>query len=220
MSGYYNEKLSAEKLKQCYDAADERIRQYLTAEINFVISHLKPNDIVLELGCGFGRVIKQLQPHCRLTIGIDTAFSSLKLAQESGQLIALMDASNQGFRDNSFDHVICIQNGLSAFQVDRLQLIEESLRITKPGGLVLFSTYAEKFWPHRLRWFEEQSHRGLLGEIDYDKTGDGVIICKDGFRSDTISPNEFNSLASQCDCSFELEEVDQSSLFCILTKNS
>ena len=36
MTDYYSEKLSANKLKRCYDLVKPRIAQYLAAEINFV----------------------------------------------------------------------------------------------------------------------------------------------------------------------------------------
>src|SRR5690606_17505079 len=99
-----------------------------------------------------------------------------------------MDAAATAFRDNQFDRVICIQNGISAFHVDRLALMRESLRICRPGGSVLFSSYSEKFWDHRLAWFEQQSAHGLLGPIDYDRTGNGSIVCTDGFTASTCTP--------------------------------
>ena len=52
-----------------------------------------------------------------------------------------MDAAALGFRDRVFDVVVCIQNGISAFKVDRRALIAEAIRVTRPGGSVLFSSY-------------------------------------------------------------------------------
>ena len=65
-----------------------------------------------------------------------------------------MDAINLGFQDSIFDMVVCIQNGISAFHVDLRALIQETIRITKPGGKILFSTYSDKFWEQRLKWFQ------------------------------------------------------------------
>jgi hypothetical protein len=93
-------------------------------------------------------------------------------------------------------------------------LIAESLRVTRGGGRVLFSSYSEKFWKPRLEWFELQAAHGLLGEIDWDATGDGVIVCQDGFRATTVSPDEFRSLASEFDVRAHIEKVDESSVFC------
>ncbi|GAF70576.1 unnamed protein product, partial [marine sediment metagenome] len=121
-----------------------------------------------------------------------------------------------GFRDGVFDVVVCIQNGISAFHVDQRVLIAESIRVTRPGGRVLFSSYSERFWKHRLEWFRLQAEQRLLGEIDWQATRDGVIVCKDGFRATTIGPDEFISLTSEFNVQRRIVEVDQSSLFCEL----
>jgi len=41
---YYNEKLSADKLKSCYEIAPPRIQQYLEAEVNHVLKKINPED--------------------------------------------------------------------------------------------------------------------------------------------------------------------------------
>jgi 2-polyprenyl-6-hydroxyphenyl methylase/3-demethylubiquinone-9 3-methyltransferase len=219
MDRYYDERLSAERLRKCYEIAPPRVRQYLDAEIAHVADRIQPSDMVLELGCGYGRVLEQLAAKTRLVVGIDTSAASLKLAQEllrgvPNCWLAQMDAVTLGFRDAVFDVVVCIQNGISAFKVDQRTLIAESIRVTRPGGRVLFSSYAEGFWEHRLEWFRLQADHGLLGEIDWQATGDGVIVCKDGFKATTITPDEFLSLTSGFDVRVRVEEVDESSLFC------
>jgi 2-polyprenyl-6-hydroxyphenyl methylase/3-demethylubiquinone-9 3-methyltransferase len=100
-------------------------------------------------------------------------------------LLAGMDAVRLAFGDALFDLVICIQNGISAFKVDQEKLIREAVRVTRQGGRALFSSYAERFWDDRLEWFEIQARHGLIGEIDHDKTGRGIIVGKDGFRATT-----------------------------------
>ncbi len=221
-NGYYSDRLSAQRLRKCYEIAPPRARQYLDAEIRHVASRIYQYDVVLELGCGYGRVIEKLADKARMLVGIDTSLSSLQLAGKlltgvSNCRFAQMDAAVLGFRDRSFDVVVCIQNGLSAFKVDPSALIEESIRVARPGGRILFSSYSEKFWKDRFEWFQLQSDHGLLGEIDRDATHDGVIVCKDGFTATTISPDEFLSLASEFNVDPRIEEVDESSLFCEIT---
>ena len=92
--------------------------------------------------------------------------------------------------------------------------------MAKPGGKVLFSTYAQRFWPHRLEWFRRQAEEGLVGEIDEKRTGDGVIVCRDGFRATTFTEAQFRALALNFPVIVEITEVDRSSLFCVLTKRS
>jgi ubiquinone/menaquinone biosynthesis C-methylase UbiE len=220
MTGYYDKTLSAEKLKKCYELATPRIRRYLDVELNHVLEKIHPGGLVLELGCGYGRVLPALGIRAAHVFGIDTSFSSLLLAQDTiganaNCSLALMNAVQLGFRGNVFDAVVCIQNGISAFHVDQRSLLRECVRVAKSGGVVLVSSYAEKFWNDRLEWFQLQAAEGLVGEIDYEQTRDGVIVCKDGFTATTVSPEQFKTLTSDIaniDVSFN--EVDNSSLFC------
>jgi hypothetical protein len=49
---YYQKNLNASKLQKCYEVAPPRIQQLLTAEIDFILSKISIDDIVLDLGCG------------------------------------------------------------------------------------------------------------------------------------------------------------------------
>ena len=219
VSGYYEDKLSAERLRRCYEVAPPRTRQYLAAEIQHVLGKIGPADTVLELGCGYGRVLADLAARAAVVVGIDNSPSSIELAREllggtANCRLAVMDAAALGLPDAAFDLVICIQNGISAFKVNQRDLLCESLRVTKPGGRVLVSSYAAAFWNARLEWFERQAEHGLIGEIDRQRTGDGVIVCRDGFKATTVGPEEFRALASSLGVEPMIEEVDGSSLFC------
>jgi 2-polyprenyl-6-hydroxyphenyl methylase/3-demethylubiquinone-9 3-methyltransferase len=222
MQGYYEEKLSAERLKKCYEIAPPRVRQYFSSELSHVLGKIAPGDNVLDLGCGYGRILPELAQKSGMVIGIDNSNASLILAQEtikgiSNCLLIKTDAVQLGFIKNTFDVVICIQNGISAFHVDQKELIKESIRVTKPGGMALFSSYSDKFWNHRLEWFQKQAEAGLLGEIDDEKTRDGCIVCKDGFKATTVRPSQFLALTTDLDVEIRIVEVDGSSIFCELT---
>jgi len=241
---YYKEKLSALNLRRCYEVAPPRVKEYLSREIDHLIENINPGDSVLELGCGYGRIIAALARKARQVTGIDTSLSSLVLAKESFQQFSSvpstdepsrrkaipgqsseprpsllgMNAVKLAFRDDIFDVVICAQNGISSFHVDREHLITESLRVVKKGGKALFSSYSEKFWDHRLAWFQRQAEEGLLGEIDYTKTRNGYIECKDGFTASTVGADEFRVLTSQVEGCVTIVEIDDSSLFCEIVK--
>ncbi len=190
--GYYVENLSGERLRKVYEIAPPRVRRYLRAEIDHVLSRLSPEGSVLELGCGYGRVAFELANAAGRVVGIDTSPENLALARrlagDSGRCEFLeMDAADLSFPDGEFDAVVCIQNGICAFGVDQKRLLGEAVRVTRSGGRVLFSSYAERFWSERLGWFQLQAELGLVGEIDREATGDGAIVCRDGFRADGSS---------------------------------
>jgi 2-polyprenyl-6-hydroxyphenyl methylase/3-demethylubiquinone-9 3-methyltransferase len=217
MSSYYSKSLAGLRLERCYEVASPRVRQYLEAEIRHVQQRLQSTDEVLELGCGYGRVAFRLADVAKRVVGIDSADESIDLARELDDKTRCefydMDALDLRFPDNSFDAVICIQNGICAFRIDREALLREALRVARKGGRLLFSTYAERFWSHRLAWFEAQAEEGLVGPIDQEASGDGVIICEDGFRSGQLSPKEIQALCAGLGIVAELTEVDGSSLF-------
>jgi SAM-dependent methyltransferase len=225
VSGYYDDKLAAGRLRRVYELASPRVRRYLAAELEYVLNRLEPGDVALELGCGYGRVLEPLAERVRLAVGVDTSFASLALAREElapYENVRLLqnNAVDLTIRDNAVDVVACVQNGISAFHVDPGELMAEAVRVAKPGGTVLFSSYAEAFWEERLAWFEAQAAEGLLGEIDYARTGDGVIVCRDGFTATTFAPEDFLALAASLGVEACVEEVDGSSLFCEIVKPS
>ena len=215
---YYSKKLSAERLRMAYEIASPRVKQYLNAEIDFALERMKPGAKVLELGCGYGRILERLTTKAGLVTGIDTSLDSLLLARQTSAgtsfFLAAMNAVQTAFKDDSFDVTACLQNGISAFKVDQKDLIAEAVRVTRPGGTILFSSYAAQFWPDRLEWFRHQAGLGLLGKIDEAATGDGVIVCKDGFRATTIRPEDFEVLVTELGLAPKITIVDGSSVFC------
>lgn len=223
MNNYYKETLSAERLQRCYEVVPPRVQQYLDAEMKFVLERIRPGDLILELGCGYGRIIPTLASKAHYVVGIDNSIASLVYGQTflrntPNCLLIQMDAARLSFIDKTFDVVVCIQNGISAFHTDQKPLMRESVRMTKHGGTILFSSYSEKFWDHRLEWFRRQSDAGLVGEIDYDKTRDGIIVCKDGFKATTVGREQFLEFTSELNVDVKIYEVDDSSIFCEMVR--
>lgn len=223
MSRYYSEKLSGERLRRCYEVAPARVRQYLEAEIVHALGRVRHAGTVLELGCGYGRIAGRLAEVATRVVGIDTSPDSVDLARllwgaTSCCEFQTMDAIDMRFVDESFDAVVCLQNGICAFRVDQVQLLAEALRVTRHGGIVLLSSYSDRFWPQRLAWFEAQAAEGLVGRIDHVASQDGVIVCEDGFRSGRLTPDGFRSLSAVVGVNAQICEIDDSSVFCEITK--
>jgi len=232
---YYSRRLAAERLQQCYKLAPPGVRAYLEGEVRYVDERAPVGSRLLELGCGYGRVLRPLARAGRQIVGIDTSVESLRMARDylregtrsrlrddpcfaprhaAGIELAAMNALHLGFPAASFDLVACLQNGISAFSIDPAALVREALRVTRPGGLVLFSSYAERFWEERLAWFRIQARHGLVGEIDEAATGAGVIVCQDGFRATTFGPGRFAELCRALGVAARIEEVGGASVFC------
>jgi 2-polyprenyl-6-hydroxyphenyl methylase/3-demethylubiquinone-9 3-methyltransferase len=228
-TAYYTEKLAAERLQLCYELAPPAVQEYLAAEIRHVLQVIRccradagvpPR--ILEAGCGYGRVLRELAPVSGAAVGIDTSLASLGqarhyLAAHDNVTLVQMNALDAAFADGTFDLVCCVQNGISAFHVDQRQLLAAAVRVTAPGGTVLFSSYADTFWEQRLHWFRIQSAHGLVGEIDEAATGNGVIVCRDGFSATTVGPEQLAALAHGLGTSTRVEVIAGSSVFCEIT---
>lgn len=221
MDNYYAKKLNSKKLFQAYDTQIPRVKQYLQAEIDFVKENLSNTQSVLELGAGYGRIIRELAPYCGSIVGIDISVESVGLGREylkdypNASIIA-MDVHRIKF-PKPFDVILCLQNGLSAMRADST-VIHKILDKVAPGGTAYFSSYSTKFWDFRLKWFEEQASKGIIGEIDYTKTKNGVIICMGGFKATLHSPDDFEKIGKELGYPYQVQEVDESSVFLIVYK--
>jgi 2-polyprenyl-6-hydroxyphenyl methylase/3-demethylubiquinone-9 3-methyltransferase len=219
MTGYYTRKLTAQRLRQVYEIASPRVCQYLKAESDFVLDRIRPGDRVLDLGCGYGRVMGRWAEKAGWVVGVDMAVDSLLMGVDilpdlASASFAAMDAGMLGFKADTFDLTACIQNGISAFKVDPAILLSEMIRVTRPGGRVLLSSYAADFWTERLSWFRSQARHGLIGKIDAAATGNGVIVCEDGFRATIAGPEDLTDLLARFQLNGRVVEVDGSSVFC------
>lgn len=224
MENYYAKNLHATKLFQVYQTDLGRVQQYLDAEIAFIRHHLDGSERVLEMGAGYGRILRELAPFAATLVGIDISEDSVALGQDylkdaPNCTLQTMDAHHLDFGPE-FNVVLCLQNGLSAMkgQGQAQHLVEESLGVLAPGGKAFFSSYSPQFWEHRLAWFHEQAHKGLLGPIDMGKTHDGVIVCQDGFTATTFLAEDMERLAQAVGRRYHIEEVDASSVFLVLEK--
>lgn len=221
MGNYYAESLNSQKLFQVYDTALPRIKQYFAEEIDYVRQRLTGKERVLELGAGYGRIVRELAPNCASIVGMDISEDSVRLGKEylkdfpNADMVS-MDVHQMHF-DRPFDVILCLQNGLSAMRADD-QTIQGILAVLAPGGTAFFSTYSANFWDHRIAWFQEQADKKLLGELDMDQTRDGVIICKDGFKAITQTPEDYKTIGKKSGYPYEVTEVDGSSLFLVIHK--
>lgn len=219
---YYSCNLKSDKLYQVYQTQINRVKQYLNEEISFIRNELQGNEKVLELGAGYGRIMKELAPYIRLIVGIDNSQDTVEFGKKylkniSNCELLFMDAHAVRM-DRKFDVVICLQNGISAIKGDPLNLVNQGMKMLSPGGKAYFSSYSSDFWEDRLAWFQEQSDKGLLGKIDFAKTKKGIIVCQDGFIATTFSQEDMERLGQSVGYRYRVQEVDNSSIFLIIKK--
>lgn len=220
---YYAQNLNAQRLWQVYKTEIPRVSEYLEREISFVRDRMKKTDTVLELAAGYGRIMKELAPYVKSITGIEISGENVRFGEEylkdtPNTALLTMDVHDIEY-SNSFDAVLCLQNGLSAVKAEVPELFAaKTIKALKKGGKAYFSTYHPKFWEQRLAWFQEQSKKELIGELDMEKTQNGIIICKDGFRATTHSIADLEKIGRSTNCLWQIFEVDDSSIFLVIEK--
>jgi ubiquinone/menaquinone biosynthesis C-methylase UbiE len=101
---------------------------------------LNSTDVVLEIGCGAGRVGQHLAAHVSLWIGADTSAKMLKHAQgalkgvKNVSFVHLNGYDLHGVESGSVDAVYCTAVFMHLDEWDRYRYIVEAHRVLRPGG--------------------------------------------------------------------------------------
>lgn len=189
------EKVSQETVRAHYD--DPAVVDYYrraTANVGLWISEelvfrrvFRPEDRILELGSGTGRIAVGLAeigyPH---VMGIEIAKNMVKEARHIARVLELPvffrqgDATALKFEDDLFDGAIFGFNGLMQIpgRENRRKALREIHRVVRPGGALVFTTHDRSqsryrnFWKQeKQRWEHDKQSPELLEFGDrYDET--------------------------------------------------
>ncbi len=120
--------------------------QHKNAEdIPIIKKFLKPKDIILELGCGYGRILLEYLKEGFQIQGLDLnedLLQSAKQLLEEHQLNTTLTKacmSATGLEKNYYDKLLCVWSSFSHILTEKKQLevLNEMHRILKPGGSAL-----------------------------------------------------------------------------------
>lgn len=118
-------------------------RYSIWSEVKKFIDQIPTNSIILDAGCGNGKNMVYLKNKGYSVKGIDFSNKLLQVCKDKNLDVEEADIRSLPYEDNSFDYVISIAviHHLST-EKDRYQAINEMLRVCKPGGKILISTWA------------------------------------------------------------------------------
>jgi ubiquinone/menaquinone biosynthesis C-methylase UbiE len=104
---------------------------------------VRPEDIILDIGAGIGRVGQVLAPMCKEWIGADVSENMLAMLRQrlspfpNVRTVALSGYDLQPILSNSVDMVYCTVVFMHLDEWDRYSYVREGLRVLKPGGRML-----------------------------------------------------------------------------------
>ncbi len=102
---------------------------------------VKSSDVVVELGCGTGRILLDLLKKTKKVTGVDFSKEMLKEAEKKcNAKLFLSDITKTSFKNNYFDKAISI---LVADHIPEIsKLYKEAYRILKKGGMFLIDDFS------------------------------------------------------------------------------
>lgn len=184
-------------------------------QIKDISRHIQDTDILLDFGCGYGRIAQYLLPqrHLRGYIGVDSSYNMLKLFKqrhnctetEQGTPIIFLNADihTTPLRNNSVDvAIVC-----AVLQYNHKDTVEKSIdelkRILKPEGrLLIYSALPRGINLMGLQGYAYQMFLNLIGKpfkngpIRYYTKQEVVGLFQDFSQVDLI-PTGFAVLPTQ-----------------------
>ena len=151
---------------------------------------INPNFVVLDIGCGIGRLEKFLVPYCKEVHGIDVSKRMIKLASErvKGRNVFFYKTNGRDlsiFPDNKFNFVFSIIVLQHLAREDAYRYIEEIYRVLKQNGKAYlqfpnllhddniqnFTDYARKYRNisvAKIRYYTKEEVQTLLEAVGFN----------------------------------------------------
>jgi len=191
-------------------------KEWTTQDVFEIKKLLKNDSIVLDVGCGWGREIKELAPFCKKIIGIDNDPNEIETAKSYLKDIPnvelfVQDAKKTSFPDESFDIIISIGNTFGNLGNDKKAVLQEMKRLIKKDGKILISVYSKDANSKRLKAYES------IG-LKIKTIENGKIVFEDGLISEEFSKNELEKIFEKFQLKVRFIDIGEIAVLCIVSK--
>ncbi len=127
-----------------------------------LVADLALSSRVLEVGCGTGLILREVDPLAAHAVGVDLSHGMLDVARQRNLRVVEGSADALPFADGAFDLVYSFK--VLAHVPNLPRALEEMARVTRPGGHLVLEFYNR----HSLRYAIRRLRRD--GRIGDDKT--------------------------------------------------
>jgi ubiquinone/menaquinone biosynthesis C-methylase UbiE len=125
---------------------EEKIVENGQISANFFrdVLEITPETRVLEIGCGIGRVGRELAPHCQEWVGVDISSHMIEIARDrlegipNARLEVLPESNLNLFKDHSFDAIYCTIVFMHLDSWDVYRYIRDTYRCLRSAGRAYF----------------------------------------------------------------------------------
>jgi len=170
----------------------ERIKFFV--HLHYLKQCIERDDRVLEIGAGAGRFTRELAALTDRIVVADLSSGQLRLNRENAERLDFASSVERWvecdachlqphFGDGEFDVVVCIGGLLSYVFEERSTALRELIRVTRPGGTLLFGVMSlwgavHQYLPGVLEIGAEQNRAIIAsGDLTQDTIGAGRHYC-------------------------------------------
>jgi len=110
-------------------------------EMNILLRLLNPcsQDLILDVGGGTGRFERMARKFGCSIVSCDLTKEMLEIAKENTKaFLVLTDAFRLPFKNNTFDKCVSLRLFFHFSDEEKMQILEEIIRVTKRKGLIVF----------------------------------------------------------------------------------
>jgi 2-polyprenyl-6-hydroxyphenyl methylase/3-demethylubiquinone-9 3-methyltransferase len=162
-------------------------------ENSYLRKIITKGSVVLDVGCGSGKNIKEIANVAERVVGIDNDELFFKenkkiLLEFKNVEVFLEDAQRMHFKNNTFDYTICMGATFGNFGLNKTKILREMKRVTKKGGKIIVSVYSEKALPVRLKVYQK------IGFLVNKVSRDGTVVGENGVISEQFSKEKLSNI--------------------------
>jgi len=175
-----------------YSYCPIEIKAYLTHEIDFFKKHLIQKSSTLDVGCGDGRIINDLNDFLEPnhTWGTDISSNSIDYCKENLKKynFKLEAIEKTNFPKNYFNNIILGFNFLGNIEISlRLKVLDKLSEILTDNGVLLFSVY--NYDARRLQecWYSKFGTNIISNKNSTKGNKDGIDFCSYRFSLDELN---------------------------------